>query len=58
MESGAHDVVTMACKDGNHIPVLPIPESDCLVITTGNDPGKLFVELDSPDIVQVTCECE
>jgi hypothetical protein len=58
MESGTHDVVTMACKDGDDVPVLPIPESYCLVITTGNDPRQLFVEFDGPDIVQVTSECE
>lgn len=53
MELCAHYVVAMACEDGDDTSTLPVPESDCLIITTTQDPWKLCMELDRSDVVQV-----
>ena len=50
--------MAVTCKYGDGASALPIPQSHRLVITAGNDPWELFVEFYSPDIVQVTSECE
>lgn len=58
MELGTHDVVVMAGQTGDFLSVLPIPDSDCLVVRGGNDPWQFVVEEHRSDIVQVSCQGE
>ena len=56
MEGSTHDIVTMACKDSNDTPALPIPQSHALIITARKNPRQLRMELDSTHIVSMTSE--
>jgi len=53
VECGTHDIVTMTCKNGNNTPILPIPKSYSLIITTRNDPRQLFMKFNCSNIIQM-----
>jgi len=53
MESSTHYVMTMPSQNCNNTPILPIPESNRLVITARDNPRKLLMELDSSNIIQM-----
>lgn len=48
----------MASKNRDLATVLPVPDSDGLVVTGGNNPGQVVVELDSANVVNVPVERE
>jgi hypothetical protein len=39
-------------------PVLPVPDSNCLIIGTRDDPGKLMMEEHCANIIQMTIQRE
>ena len=51
VEGGAHHVVTMASENSNDTPILPVPQSHCLIITARYDPWQLFVEFNRSHVV-------
>lgn len=58
MELGAHDVVVVACQTANLGTVLPVPDSDGLVIRRGKNPREVVVEEHGSDEVQVSGQSE
>jgi hypothetical protein len=58
MERSTHDVVTVTSQDSDNTSSLPIPKSHSLIITGGNNPGQLLMELDRAHIVEMTRQRE
>ena len=56
MESRAHDVVIMPSEYRYGATALPVPDSDGLIIRSGDDPRVLRVKLHRTNVVQVTQE--
>lgn len=58
MKLGAHYVVSMSCKDRDTLSRLPVPNTNSLVIRSAQNPRVFVVELDWPDVIQVSRQCE
>jgi len=50
--------VIMPCQHRHAGARLPVPDTDCLVIASTDDPWMLVVELDCADVVKVAMESE
>lgn len=58
MELCAHDIVVMTGQDSDTVTRLPVPDTDGLIVGTTEDPWVFVVEVDSTNVIQVSCECE
>lgn len=58
MELRAHGVVVVPSHGADQTAVLPVPDTDRLVIGATQDPGELVVEEDSADVVQMSVQGE
>jgi hypothetical protein len=56
MERCTHDIVAVASQHGDRQSALPVPNTHCLIVTTGANPRQIVVELNCPYVVQVTLE--
>ena len=54
MKLGAHDVVVVACEDADAVSRLPVPNANCLIVGTTDDPRILMMEEGGSDIIQMT----
>src|SRR5688572_2799305 len=45
-------------KNGNRIARLPVPDADCLVIRSANNPGMLFVEECGTNVIKMAKQGE
>ena len=58
MELCAHGVVVVSGHGADERAVLPVPDSDRLIVGTGNDPWEFGVEEDGAHVVQMSVEGE
>jgi hypothetical protein len=58
VEGGTHYIVRVARKDGDLAAVLPVPDTNCLIVRRGDYPGEIVVELNCAHVVDVSVQCK
>ena len=59
VELGAHDVVSVASQDSDALTALPVPDANCLIIRSRQDPRHVSrMELHCADVIGVAVEVE
>lgn len=58
MKSGAHHVVIVTSEYRDTLATIPVPYTDGLVVRSRADPWAFIVEVDSPNVIKVTKQCE
>lgn len=58
MELRAHCVVIVTRHRADQRSILPIPDANGLIVRAGEDPGKLVVEEDGANVIEMSIESE
>jgi hypothetical protein len=58
VELRTHDIMIVTSQNIDAISRLPVPNADCLVVRTGDDPGILIVKKRRANVIQMAQQCE